>query len=474
MKIAIASMMHESNSFTEIRSVCEDFTTVFGEDVYRTKGWGESVVGGIYKTLQKEGAEIFPTFFARGIPSGMLTLETFLTFKNNIVKGLSEIPYLDGICLALHGSMAVDGEDDPEGALLEDIRKIWPDVPIVSSLDMHATLTDKMIRNCNGFYAYRKAPHTDAYDTGVRAAEILIQSLKEKKNLKTALVKIPLLVCGEQSETRVDPAKSLFESLIEIDKKDKVVASSYVMGFPWADSPFGGAGSLVCGCEEDLEFLYETAKDMAERFWSIRKEFQFSMEAKVPAEALKIANEFPEGPVFVSDGGDNPTAGATQNSLHMLFEMIKNNQKNAVFSTVADKFAFDQCLGKAKNEEFELIWVRDGEKIPQKFIFKDIIEVDGTKFAILKIQDITLIVSDKRCAPHNPELLESLGMDVMNYQTVVIKNGYLHPEYLKIAKRAILALSPGATALVLKDLPYVRTPRPIYPLDEDMEMDFHK
>jgi microcystin degradation protein MlrC len=51
------------------------------------------------------------------------------------------------------------------------------------------------------------------------------------------------------------------------------------------------------------------------------------------------------------------------------------------------------------------------------------------------------------------------------YPIVVVKSGYLSPEYKRLAKRAILALTPGDTCELLEQLPYRRVPRPIFPLD---------
>ena len=77
--------------------------------------------------------------------------------------------------------------------------------------------------------------------------------------------------------------------------------------------------------------------------------------------------------------------------------------------------------------------------------------------------------SDIRTAVYDPEFLTELGLNPFDFEIIVVKSGYLSPEYQAIAARKMLALTPGDTNEILKDIPYQKVPRPIFPLDEDME-----
>lgn len=87
---------------------------------------------------------------------------------------------IDAITLALHGSMRVKGLGEAEGYLLEELRAIFPDIPLFCSLDMHTTMTERMHNNCDGFVGYKCAPHTDRYETGVHASRMTIAALEER------------------------------------------------------------------------------------------------------------------------------------------------------------------------------------------------------------------------------------------------------------------------------------------------------
>ena len=473
MKIAIAGMAHESNTFNKLTTGLESFRLINGDDYLQNRRTDDSSAG-IYETLTESGAEVIPIFFARTIPSGTVKSEAYEYIKSQIIDGLRKKGPWDAICLALHGSMTAEDMYDPEGDLLEAIRSITGfDIPIVCSLDMHATGTERMIKLSDGYAVFRTAPHTDEKDTGIRAAKILLESLKQNKKTVNAFIKIPILVSGEQSETRVDPAKTLFDSLNEYDKLPGVLCASYLMGFPWADSPFGGAGALITGWAEDEENLKKLSKQMAKEFWEKRAEFIFSTEAMTPEQAIKTALSATQFPVIISDSADNPTAGASQDTTRFLKKMIENKMNNAVYTCVVDPEAYKLCEKHIPGDEFTITIggcysQKDVERFTLNVKLLNLAESESTAYAIMQTEGVIFTISNKRCATYDPQTLRDLGLEPNSFNVIGIKAGYLSPEYQDISKRSILALTEGDTALELKNLPYIKTPRPIYPLDPDM------
>jgi len=476
MKIALAGMAHESNTFNKLTTGLDSFNLASGES-FRTSGKTFITATAIYNELTDAGADVVPIYFARAIPSGTVKRVAYEYIKAQIIAGLSKNGPWDAVCLALHGSMAAEGEPDPEGDLLISIRQITGfDIPIVCALDMHATITERMVFLSNGYAAFRTAPHIDEKETGIRAAKILLKSLKENKKTINAFIKIPILVSGEQSETRVDPAKTLFKSLDLYDKEPNVLCTSYTMGFPWADSPHGGAGALVTGWADNKEELEVLAKKMAAEFWNKRSEFTFSTEAMTPDEAVSKALETTEYPLIISDSADNPTAGASQDTTQFLKKMIDNNIRNAVYTCIADPEAYDECTTHQIGDTFKLTFggafsEKEEEKITLEVKLINFADYENTEYVILQSKDVTFTLSEKRCATYKPETLRNLGLKPEKFNIIGIKAGYLSPEYMAIAKKNILALTQGDTALELKNLPYKITPRPIYPLDPDMKFD---
>jgi microcystin degradation protein MlrC len=79
-----------------------------------------------------------------------------------------------------------------------------------------------------------------------------------------------------------------------------------------------------------------------------------------------------------------------------------------------------------------------------------------------------VLTSDRR-AFTSLKSFEPAGLHPLEHKIVVVKLGYLFPELRDRAPRALMALTPGFTDLRLEALPYQRVPRPIFPLDRDME-----
>ena len=473
MKIALAGMGHESNTFNKLLTGLETFNLTTGGE-FLQQNRGKSAADGIYTILTEAGAAVAPIYFARAIPSGTVRRDAYEYIKSRILDGLRQNAPWDGVCLALHGSMAVDGVCDPEGDLLEAVRwEVGYEIPIICSLDMHATVTERMALLSNGFSVYRTAPHVDEMETGIRAAEMMLKALKMGKKPVNAFVKIPVLVSGEQSETRVDPAKALFDALYAYDKLPYVLCASYVMGFPWADSPFGGAGALVTGWPEDHEDIQRLTKKMANNFWEKRAEFTYSTPACAPEAAIQAAMDAIAFPVIISDSADNPTAGASQDTTRFLQLMINSGMQNAVYTCVADPAAYTLCASHAVGDTFTLplgayYSGKDYERsaLPVKLL--NLAKSGDTAYAVLQAGGVTFTVSHKRCATFDPQTLVNLGIPLESFSIIGIKAGYLSPEYQDMSKQSILALTEGDTALDLRSLPYVKTPRPMYPLDLDM------
>ncbi|MCL2221675.1 MAG: M81 family metallopeptidase [Oscillospiraceae bacterium] len=470
MKIALAGMGHESNTFNKECTELSSFVLIDGDDFCKLRNI-DSSANGFYETLKTSGADVAPLFFASAIPSGTVRRDAYDYIKSSIITKLRDGGAWDAVCLALHGSMAVEGLYDPEGDLLEAVRSvIGNEIPIVCALDMHATLTEQMALCSDGFSVFRTAPHIDSFDTGKRGAEIMLKILKEKRKTVNVLVKIPILVSGEQSETRVEPAKALFESLTEYDKLPDVLCASYVMGFPWADSPFGGAGALVTGWSDGEKQLKDLADKMSKIFWDKRAEFTFSTPAMQSQEAIEAALCATEFPVIISDSADNPTAGASQDTTQLLRLMIESGMENAVYTCVADAKAYKQCASRTIGDEFSIaLGGRTSKKASERLEvyakLKNLAKIQGTSYAVMQAKGVKFVVSDKRCATYYPETLRELGLEPTGFNVIGIKAGYLSPEYQDISKLSILALTEGDTALELKNLPYKKTPRPIYPLD---------
>jgi len=309
-RVFVGGLHHESDTFNPIITGRDEIWVTRGRDMFTKK---ESSASGIINTLVAAGYEAIPSLVARAVPNGVWDHDYYQELKAELLQKLKEAGSIDAICLSLHGSMRVQNLGEAEQDLLQAIREVHPTTPLFTSLDMHATFTRRMRHAADGFVGYKCAPHTDTYETGIHAALMVIRTLEMGKKPTMAAVRIPMLIAGEQSETSVEPMKSLIKELRSREQQQGVLACSYLLGFPWADGKENAVHAVVV-TQDDQDKADLLAKELAQIFWSRRKEFGFYNETRMPADALKATRESIESgvyPVVISDSGDNPTAGSS-------------------------------------------------------------------------------------------------------------------------------------------------------------------
>jgi microcystin degradation protein MlrC len=489
MRIITGGMNHESNSLNPIITGESDFVVFRGNEI-TTKGMFPYYSStGIIQTLKKAEVEIIPTVLARAVPNGVVSLAFYKKIKNEMLdkakEALKSGP-IDGICLALHGSMKVEGGLCAEGDLCSALRQILPNIPFTAALDMHATITPDLLKAVNGFSGYKTAPHVDCTETGALAASMLLDSLKTGKKLYTAYQSISMMVAGEKSETAAEPMLSLIEACRQAEKQGGIKAASLLLGFPWADSEYNAVSILVTSYEDDKAAAEKAAKELAENFWKRREDFAFRTEYYNSRESMSTAYKAvfdkKEKPVFVSDSGDNPTAGAAGDSTDLL-EVIMDTMGEAdrlptplLYSGFYDAPATAACIKAGEGAELDITlggnWDREnGKKIPLKVRVKKIARHFGpydSDLVLVSYRNLLISITSKHIGFGDEELLPALGVKAEEYCLVVVKLGYLEPCFRTIAARAIMATSRGCSNEVLETISYKKVRRPIYPLDPDM------
>lgn len=470
-RVAVGALKHESNTFTSRRTDYATFDPVEGAAVWDSE-WdeGSATAGFRDRLTAARDVSLVETLFAHALPDGVVEGDAYERLRGGIVEPIREsAPDLDAVYLDLHGSMYAEGEDDPEGDLLTAVREaVGPETPVVASLDMHATVTERMVAAADGFAAYRTAPHTDVYETGERAAGVLEQLLAGAETT-VAWERLPVLLAGERSETDAEPMRSLIAALESADDRAGVLDASYLLGFPWADSPHSGCYAVVTATDERA--AGDAARDLGERFWERRTDFEFTAEAERLGPALDALGDEDRSPVFLSDSGDNPTAGARQDLTIVAEALLERGVDDALVGAVADPGAQAACAEAGEGATLDLELGRTGVADDAPPLRREAtVERTGTACGVaavaVDLSGLTVLVTAERVGAFDPALFTDLGYDPARYRVVVVKLGYLSPALYDIAERHVLLLTPGDTNELLAELDYEAVPRPILPLDD--------
>lgn len=457
-RIAVGGIAHETNTFSTLRTSLGDFGVQRGDDAVAEPYWDE---------VRARGVEVVGTLVAHAYPHGLIEAAGYQTLKAELLERLRDALPVDGVYLALHGAMEVESIGDGEGDLARSIRElVGPDVPIAASLDLHGNLAPSLTRDLDALAALRTAPHRDGAETRARAVAILLRSIREGRRAVTAMVKPPIVLAGEWAVTDAEPARSLYALLPEVSSRPDVLDASLIIGCAWTDSPYTSTAALVVGWSREVAAA--SASALAQAMWVRRADFAAEAETASAEEAVARALAAPEPTVFVSDSGDNLTAGGAGDSPLFVQLLTAAGARSAVVAGLSDPAAVEACRRAGVGATVE---VAIGGKLDatnfRPLPVRGTVERLGEGFALLRVGGVEVVLTADRRAFTTFADFARVGIDPLARKVVGVKLGYLFPELKDRAPRAILALSPGFTDLRLDQLPYRRLTRPIYPLDGD-------
>jgi microcystin degradation protein MlrC len=481
MRILVGAIGHESNTFTPFLTTLKDFRPRYGQDTL-APSIRHNAFGGIITTLQAHpGVTLVPSVTAHAMPGGVVERAAFETLKGALLDAAHDV---DGACIFLHGAMRAEDVDYAENDILTALRaQLGPDVPITVALDMHANIVAETAQTVNAMVAYHTAPHDDAYETGVRAAEMLLYLL-EGGLLTMGFAKIPFLLPGEKAETSVGAMREMMQLVADLETRPSIISASLMNGHCWADVPDIGVIAAVV-TDDDATRAQAEADQLAATFWAHRADFNFHTEAYPVDEAVRVAMAAPESTVFLSDSGDNPGAGGTTDVTVVLESLLRQGATNTVVAAIWDAESVAACIAAGVGREVSLsvggkLDVRHGEPLPVTGIVRLISDGDyyrgGVReperlvhrgpVVVLTVAGVDVVLSANRLSIEEPAHLRSLGIEPLAYKIVVPKRGYLTTPLHVISPRSILAISPGVTNCDVRQLEYRRVNRPMYPLDE--------
>ncbi|UFQ14316.1 MULTISPECIES: M81 family metallopeptidase [Streptomyces] len=496
LRIGIGGIGIESSTFCPHRSTTDDFRRTRGQELLDRYTWT-----GADSDLAATVAWV-PLLHATALPGGPVEAQSYLTLKDELVTRIREAGPLDGLVYDIHGAMSVVGLTDAEADLTEAVRAALDSVgtpdgtgrPMISAaMDLHGNVSRRFAEPVDLLTAHRLAPHEDAWGTRERAARNLVRCLLDGTRPHRAWVQIPVLLPGEKTSTRLEPATSLYASLADIERLPGILDAALWVGYAWADEPRCRAAVVVTG--DDAARAAAEAAKLARRYWDARRDFAFVGPTGTAEECVARAVASDKRPFLISDSGDNPTAGGAGDLAYMLGKLlahdaIRSGQVTAVHPGITDPVAVARCFEAGIGAEVTLsvggkVDPRHGGPyeltgtvvaLQRATDRKDRAEGGaydrGTDMAAVRTGGLTVILVERRKPFHTLADFMGpreggLGIDPRTYDIVAVKIGYLEPELYDMAADWLLALTPGGVDQDLPRLGHHRVERPLYPFDED-------
>jgi microcystin degradation protein MlrC len=479
--IAIAGLACETSSFSPARTLRDAFHPKRGLEIIEKYAFlqdGSSLA---------DIAEWKGALIGHALPGGIVVRDDFEHLVKEILDRLAEIiasTPIDGLWFDIHGAMCVEGLDDAEAELLRRIRTvIGPEVLVSSSMDLHGNVSRDLAHQTDLITCYRMAPHEDALETKERACRNLVdlliaskQTAKLTRPLK-AWVSIPILLPGEQTSTRIEPAKSLYSLVPVVEAMEGVLDASIWVGYAWADEPRNHAVVVVTGWDEVI--VTEQAERLASIFWRFHKDFHFVAPTGSLSECLDNAIASDNRPFFISDSGDNPTAGGSGDVTLSLIELLQRAEfqektgPSVIYASIpgpqAIKIITEAGVGAS-------VTVTAGAQVDN--VHSGPVTMTGRVFsikhgdrdaeieAVLQVGSIFVILTKLRKPYHHESDFTDLHLHPRSSDIVIVKIGYLEPDLYAMAGGWMLGLTTGGVDQDLQRLGHHRIHRPMWPFDK--------
>jgi microcystin degradation protein MlrC len=486
MRVGIIALQHESNTFAPGLTTLEHFeqgALLSGSAIRDAYASSHHEVGGFFAGLADEQIEAVPIFLAWALPGGVVaarTLEKLLARMSDELKAAGE---LDGLLVAPHGAGVAENAPDMDGAWLRELRsRVGPRLPIVGTLDLHANLTETMVRATNALVAYRTNPHLDQRDRGIEAARILARMLKGKCRPTQAAAYPPLAINIERQNTSSSPCRECYEALGDLMADRRVLLASLLLGFPYADVREMGTSVLVV-TDDDPDLARALADDFAEYLRHRRSAFVgqlIDVEAAV-AQAARSST-----PTCLLDMGDNIGGGAPGDGTILLKALIDAGVK-AAFVSLHDPAAVEAAEKAGKGKSVSLSMGGKGPKeagapiatkakvvglFDGKFSESEARHGGRTEYSMGRTAVVelpggqTVMLTTDRVAPFSLGQLTSCELDPKKFKAIVAKGVHAPvAAYRSVCPTMIRVNTPGIATADLTKLDYQHRRKPLFPLE---------
>jgi microcystin degradation protein MlrC len=424
-------------------------------------------------------------------PNGPVEHAFFVELIATIERRLKAALPVDAVYICSHGAGLTTEEDDPDGMLFERVRAIvGPDVPIAASLDLHANVSQRMVRSIDAFIGYRTNPHLDMRERGAEAAAAIREMLAGLRP-QSAFVRLPIVPPTVTMLTAAGP----YAEMIELGQRrisPEILNVSVMGGFAFADTADNGL-CVVVTARHDKRAAEALAREIAALGWANRARFYPRLTSLDEAvqRALAVGRDSSLPALAFADVADNPGGGGRGNTIFLLRAFCEAGVERALFGIVYDPplaaeahaggvgAGFEARFNRWETTNFSEPWaaaatvaaLSDGNCIGRRGIYA------GTRLALgpcaaLRVGRVTVVVVSHRVQCADPIFFEMMGLDIGAARLVAVKSrGHFRGGFDEFfgPDQIIEVDLPGLTSPMLNRFAWTRLPRPVIPLDDNVE-----
>jgi microcystin degradation protein MlrC len=472
LRIAYGRIFHEANAYSPLlteRAAFERFHHVAGDELARAAELSgvelrsfmphAELTGFVQAARHAGGVELVPLSSSLAVPSGPLSRACFDWVLGELVSRLEAAGPVDGVYLALHGSMQVaELEGAPEAAILGAVRAaVGPNAKLAATFDLHANLTPAVVEALDVLVAYRTNPHWDLAPSGFRAGQRLVAALRGELRPVHAWRKLPMVLGGGMTIDFLSPMRGVFRAMRKLEERPGVVSASLFMVHPYTSAERLGWAVHVT-THNDGALAERLADELADLAWAERNveppRFRSIDEAldEVAASPWRKL-----GPVTLVDTADVVGAGAPGGNTRIVEALAARDRGLAVWVPLHDPAAVAELWGAVLGETRSVtLRGTPGYEQPKVVLEATVAaraETDFGRAVRLEVasragRPFQVVVTDQSPLPIHPSFWSALGLSARQADAIVQKNFFHYRLFYAATSFSHLPVqSAGATDL---------------------------
>lgn len=480
MKIFVAGIEVETNTFSPMPTGLDDFKIVRPEDITNVKATLSDDPPFAQWQVQAEAHkdELVFGFYAYASPAGRTGKSAYESLRDELLSNLRNTGPVDVVLLNLHGAMVAHGYDDCEGDIIAKVRDIvGPEVIIGVELDLHCHITALMVEKANIIITYKEYPHTDIGARGEELFNLAVAASMGECQPVMAVFDCKMVGTYPTSSPEM---RGFIDAMVAVEQEQTVLSVSFAHSFPFGDIADAGQKMLVV-TDNDLPLAQQRAQTLGEQLFSLRHSIHFNSlsmdEALSKAQSIisSHSNKDHTKPVVVADQSDNPGGGAPSDSTFALQWLLEHQVRNVAIAMFYDPQVVKLAIAAGVGAELQVrlggkMGITSGDPldllvtvtaVERDYIHK--FPQDDGSASLFPVGDavalhcsgIDVVVISRRKQCFSPSIFDDLRIASSQKSLLVVKSKqHFYGAFAPIASEVIYMVAPGAVPPIPKEIPY--------------------
>jgi microcystin degradation protein MlrC len=485
MKIAIAGFVHETVTFLpeETGLSCFEAAALRGDDLVTTLRGSNTAYGGFIEICEAAEATMIPVVASECPPSGPVSEAAFESFVSELIEGIAaHAETLDGVLLHLHGAMATALQQDPELAIVQQLRtRIGRHVPLAVAMDLHGNLSPEFCTACDIICGFHHSPHTDMAETGRRTARLLVRTIAGEITPTMAMRKPGLVLPSVFTATAVPPLADIYDAAHRMAQDPGILDISVFTGFAYADATCIGASAVAIADGSEL-LAARAANELSSRLHDQRAALFRREDLLTVTQAVDQARTLVDAgqrPVVVLEHADRGN-----DSTHVLQELVARGVPRVFVPYLTDPMVARAAAntgiggrmmatvgGKSSDPAGDPVLLSADIRFtgPVRYIgtgpYRTGEPVDLGLCAVLDTGNATIIVTSTNVVAVDTDPFTQFGLNVNDYDIILLRSKtHFRAVYQDLAAAILIAETPDWGCADLATLPYHNVPPGVFPV----------